>query len=789
MRSTRLLACLIATLFCAPNHSAEPENADKFWQEDLQPFLATYCYDCHSGEDAEADIDFTSYASAEDLSRERPRWNQVRGMIEIGAMPPADYDAQPSREERETIAAWIDRCVNSVDCNIVHDPGRVTMRRLNNVEYDNTLRDLLSIDFSPSQLLGFPSDGVGNGFDNQGDVLTLSALQIEKYMQAAQLVSSRAIVHDRDDLRKQERPIPALYLNDLQSARFHLTAGNYEISTQLEFQQDGKEKVSVVLLIDGVEAARWEVGDKRKTYSIDHDFNPGEHELALHYVDDPGADTKSYRRRVDVQQITIEGPKNGEPPLPESHRRLFVAYPQKATEEQQAVDVEDAAREIFRPLMRRAFRRDPTGEEVDRTVQLVNMANEQGETFENAVGLGLRSVLVSPHFLFRVENEGVVEDSETESVNDNALASRLSYFLWASMPDDELLELAQQGQLRDADVLKKQARRMLADPKSTALVNRFFGQFLGLGGLRDVTPDPRQFPQWNSKLRDSLQRETEMFCREIIDNDMPLEALLTGEFTFINPRLAEFYGLEFDGRDPSELYRSGPGLRRDSSQDRELDYLEEDHWIRVAPPEGRKGVLTQAAILTLTSNPTSTSPVKRGKWILESLLGDPPPPAPPNVPNFDETKKEHAKLTLRQQLEIHRANPSCASCHRVMDPLGLGFENFDAVGQWRDHESGQPIDAAGELADGRKFNGPNDLLALLTTRKKEIARHFAESLLTYALGRGLEPYDNCAIDEIITAVEAHDFRVSSFIEAVVVSKPFNQRRLEPEQDHVAAHPQ
>lgn len=787
MRFLRTLAFLAALALCAQNHGAEPE--DKFWQETVQPFLSTYCLDCHSGDGAEAEIDFASYTSGELLSSERPRWNQVRGMIEIGAMPPNDYDPQPSREERELLAQWIDNRINSVDCNVVHDPGRVTMRRLNSVEYDNTLRDLFGIDFSPSSILGFPSDGVGNGFDNQGDVLSLSALQIEKYMQAAQLVASRIIVHDRDALRQQERSVPALYLNDKQSVAFDSTKGQYKISARLEFQQDGKDKVTVALLIDGTEAASWEVGDKRSTHSVEQDFEPGKHELTLHYVSDPGSETKVYRRRVEVQQLTIEGPKDAEPLLPEPHRRLFVAYPQKASAGKQAISLEDAARTIFEPLMRRAFRRDLRPEEIERTIQLVKMASDQGESFENAVALGLKSVLVSPHFLFRVENEGILADDTSESVADDALASRLSYFLWASMPDDELLELAREGKLRDVSVLESQATRMLADPKSEALVSRFFGQFLGLGGLRDVTPDTKQFPQWNSKLRDALRHETELFCREIIANDLPLDAMLNGEFTFSNPRLAEFYGLEFEGRDPVELYRLGPGLRRDdASLERELDYLNEDRWIRVQPPEGRKGVLTQAAILTLTSNPTSTSPVKRGKWILESLLGDPPPPAPPNVPNFDTTKKEHADLTLRQQLEIHRANPSCASCHRVMDPLGLGFENFDALGRWRDEESGHPIDAAGELADGRKFNGPSELLALLTTRKQEIARHFAESLLTYALGRGLEPYDNCAVDEIMLAAEAQDFRVSSLIQAVVASKPFSQRRLETEATQVATQP-
>ncbi|MEZ6134494.1 MAG: DUF1588 domain-containing protein [Pirellulaceae bacterium] len=345
------------------------------------------------------------------------------------------------------------------------------------------------------------------------------------------------------------------------------------------------------------------------------------------------------------------------------------------------------------------------------------------------------------------------------------------------MPDDELLDLARDGKLRDSSTLAAQARRMLADPKSEALVARFFGQYLGLGGLNESDPDPEQFPQWNPRLAQAARRETELFCRELISQDLPISTLLNGDFTFVNPRLAELYGLPFDGRDPAELYDQGPGLRRSPNKlDRELEYQDEDRWERVALPNNRRGVLTQAAVLTLTSNPTSTSPVKRGKWILESILGDPPPPAPPNVPSFDETKKEHGDLSLRQQLEIHRTNPSCASCHRVMDPLGLGFENFDAIGQWRERDGKHPIDAAGELADGRKFNGAVELVELLGTRQHEINRHFAEKLLTYALGRGLEPYDNCAVDEIMQRAEQAEFRISSFVESIVVSEPFIHRR-------------
>ena len=779
------LSTMVAGQERTPQNQTEDEAA--FWKSELQPFLQKHCYDCHTGEDAEAGIDFKSYDSHERLASERPRWNQVRGMIEIGAMPPPDYEPLPSMEEREKIAQWIDRKVNTVDCGLIHDPGRVTMRRLNNVEYDNVLRDLLAIDFSPSALIGFPSDGVGNGFDNQGDVLTLSPLQLEKYLQAAKLVASKIIVTDRESLRDQEQDLPALFLGDRSGAKFLFADGEYEIKARLKFEDDKeKGKIPVILQVDGQEVARIEVEKKYDTFRMNHTFTAGEHELSLYFADDPGADEKQYDRRIETNYVGIVGPKYGDPALPLAHQRLFVAYP---SEEK---SVEQAALEIFQPLVRRALRRDPQPIEVQRVVNLVKLATEQGESFEQAIGIGLQSVLVSPNFLFRVEGEDpthAAADGEVSSASLNgvALASRLSFFLWASCPDDKLLDLASRGKLSKPKQLSRQTKRMLADPRSEALVTRFFGQYLGLGNLRDVDPDREQFPLWNDRLREAIQKETELFCQELISKDLPLTELLLADFTYVNPRLAELYGIEFDGRNAEDLYYDGPGFKRRPSSERRgrssgsgLDriglYQDEARWIRVATPANRKGVLTQSAVLTLTSNPTSTSPVKRGKWILENLLGDPPPPAPPNVPAFEETKKEHGDLSLREQLEIHRANPSCASCHRVMDPLGLGFENFDAIGRWRDKDGKHDIIASGELAGGRKFSGAIELVDLLKSREKEIMRNFAEKLLTYALGRGLEPYDDCAVKQIVDSAQANDYRFSAFVQAIVSSEPFSQRR-------------
>ncbi|GAB5403209.1 MAG: DUF1592 domain-containing protein [Aureliella sp.] len=763
-----------------PAVAADAAEHAEFWNNELQPFLEQYCYDCHSGDGSEADVDFEVYSAESNLAEQRPRWNQVRGMIEIGAMPPADYDPQPSREQREKIADWIDRRVNKVECGVTNDAGRVTIRRLNNVEYDNTLRDLLSIDFKPSELIGFPSDGVGNGFDNQGDVLTLAPLQMEKYLQAAEYVASRVIVQDVDVLREQEALGEKIFIGETATRKFLFANGEYSIRIRLEYGGRKNEKVPVAVLFDGKEIKRIEATGRELSREVRFDAPEGEHTIGVKFIEDKNTEAKrDYDRRVEITYIRVTGPKGGEPKLPESHLRLMVAEPDDTT------TVESAAEQVFRPFIRRAFRRDPTETDVTRVVGLVKMATDEGLSFEEAVSYGLQSVLVSPHFLFRSEKplpEGPRAedtDSEVETLSDYALATRLSYFIWASCPDDELLDLAGQGKLRDPDVIEAQVERMLLDDRASMLVERFFGQAFGLGNLTNADPSPKMFPVWNDRLRAAMLEETYRFCREILNQDMPLTALITGDFTFVNPRLAEHYGVQFEEHDPRQLYIDGPGFPvRRNGKARDGDYKYEDKWVRVDLPKGRRGILTQGSVLTLTSNPTSTSPVKRGQWILENVFGDPPPPAPPNVPNFEATQSEHENLSLREQLAIHRENPSCASCHNVMDPLGLGFEHFDAIGRWREKDGEHPIDAAGQLADGRKFDGSTELVSLIETSSAEVSRHFADKLLTYAIGRGLEPYDFCAVDDIVERAEAEDYRVSAFVKAVATSQPFRRRRTE-----------
>lgn len=783
-----LLAALAATAFFnAPTvvraqseKTAEARAAEdvKFWNEKLKPFFKKHCIDCHAGEEAEAGIDLAIVDEKTPLEKQRPRWNQVRGLVEIGAMPPPDFKDLPSMELREEIAEWINRRINTVDCGVVTDPGRVTMRRLNNKEYDNTVRDLFGVeDFAVSSIVAFPSDGVGNGFDNQGDVLTLSPLQLEKYLQAAKTIADRIITTDRESLRRQRGDGGQIRLTDKRSAKFLFADGEYEVGARMEFGDNKEQFAGVQLLIDGEAVETFEVGSERKKYEKKLPFTAGWHELAFVFHEDKNADPekRDFRRVLDIEYISMEGPKDGKPALPLEHEQLFVAHP---TDD---VTVEQAAEKIFAPLIRRAFRRQPTELEVSRVVNLVNLAKSEGESFESAVGIGLQSVLVSPHFLFRIESEPSEHKTELQPLSDDALASRLSYFLWASAPDDQLLDVAASGKLHDVEQIEAAAKRMLADKRSHSLVTEFFLQTLGIGALREVSPDGDRFPMWNDQLREAMRHETELVCGEILSSDRSLMDLLRAEFTYVNPRMAEFYGMEFEGESGENLYRKGGRTRRDGDpQKRDGRYPRESEWIRVSLPKERQGVLTHASILTLTSNPRDTSPVKRGKWILENILGDPPPAAPPNAPSFDETKKKHEGLTLRKQLEIHRENASCASCHRIMDPLGLGFENFDPVGRWREKDRDQPIDASGELATGEKFSGAKELALILTQRERQIARHFTTKLLTYALGRGIEPYDNCTVDKIMARAQQDNYRMSTIVAAIVSSDPFRLRRSNQE---------
>ncbi len=634
---------------------------------------------------------------------------------------------------------------------------------MNRAEYRNTVRDLLLVDYAPTD--DFPSDDVGYGFDNIGDVLTLPPILMERYLAAAEAIASRAIVDDNPP----KPPTKLVKLDDgsggsawkrpgrILSSQGDVTApfdfpldGTYTFRVKAFAEQAGNEPARMGVKYDGKVVKEFEVKateSKQGTFEAKIQATKGPKPIAAAFLNDfydpNNPDPKKRDRNLVIRAFEVIGPLPvGNGKLPDSHARVVFRKPKGYG------DVE-ALRAILARLAARAYRRPVTAEEVTRLLGIVVLGKLDGERVEVGLRLAVQAVLVSPHFLFRVELD---RDSSGAShfVDDFELASRLSYFLWSSMPDDELLNVALGGQLRSPGTIEQQVRRMLKDPRSKALTENFAAQWLQIRKLRDVTPDKGQFPRFDDALRASMRRETELFFDAIVKEDRSILDFLDADFTFLNDRLATHYGMSTGG---------GNEFRR------------------VTLTDGRRGgLLTQASVLTITSNPTRTSPVKRGKWVLEQLLGEAPPPPPPNVPDLKDEKGHQLTGTLRQKMEQHRTNPSCASCHAKMDPLGFGLENFDAVGAWREKEGGFPIDSSGVLPGGQAFRGPRGLREILKGKSKEFTRCLAEKLLTFALGRGLDEVDRCEVERIARAVETDGHRFSRLVLEIVRGDPFQKRK-------------
>lgn len=746
------------------------------WVNDVAPFIKKYCIDCHSGEMPEGSVDLAKFTSLEAIRSNPSLFEQVRSLIRVGAMPPKSFDEQPIAQERDRVSNWLYMALNAVDCGIPFAPPPVTVRRLNRQEYDNTIRDLFGVDLYPSREVGFVSDDVGNGFDNQGEVLSISPLVFEKYVQAAEFVTSKVVSLDPRGLQKQTFNTDPINVGQSFTASFLAAKGRYRIKTRLQFGDNQNGEVPVDIYMDDTKLDSVTVNREGKNHQWEVEVVEGAHQVRVRFVDDPDTQQKgNLNRRLTINNVVCEGPLNGgDPPYPIAHQRIMVATADDRNSPEQA------ARAIIQNILPKAYRRPVTELEVQEIVAVIQNALNQEFNLEQSVQFGLQAILLSPNFLFRMEDQGNdVDGSEqstalkgnSELVGDYELATRLSYFLWSTMPDEDLMSLASAGGLANPHLLRTQVDRMMEDAKADALVDGFFSQWLGLRNLKTVDVDDKTFPVWSEKLQAAMAEETRLFCKSLM-REGELSDVIDGNYTFVNPRLADFYGIPFEGNDAASMYINS-SVRRGRFAARKLGrYRDEDRWVKIELPEQRRGLLTQASILTLTSNPTRTSPVKRGKWVLENVLGDPPPPAPPGVPSLEKSSEGKENLTLRQQLELHRADPGCASCHKVLDPIGLGLENFDAIGRWRTMDGKSDIDSQGELADGRRFNGPRELLQHLKADRDKIAKHFASKLLTYALGRGLTRSDQCAVEAIVAYAKERNYKVSEFIYAVVTSKPF-----------------
>ena len=733
--------------------------------EKVFPLLTKYCIICHNDKKEAGGLSLEGFKTEVTALKERKLWETARQMLTSKEMPPKGK-AQPDASERKTVLEWIESGLARVNCGQDKDPGRPTIRRLNRAEYNNTIRDLVGVNFQPAD--DFPSDDVGYGFDNIGDVLSMPPILLEKYMAAAEKILDQAIVvvkpivAGKDTFRPQNfrtSGIPRirepgkrypLLTNGKVFVNFDfLHGGEYIIRARAYGEQAGKELPRLGIQVDNKTIKDFEVDAleaKANIFETRTKITAGRHDVELAFMNEFEDKPAKKGRHLFIELLEIEGPFNPIPDqLPKSHQRIMIAKPTSPA------DKDKAALKIIENFATKAYRRPVRAEESNRLLKLFKMANDQGEPFEKSVALALRAVLVSPNFLFRIEKDADPNNPrKVHPVSGYELATRLSYFLWSSMPDDELFALAGQGELHKPAVVEQQVKRMLADPKATALTENFAGQWLQLRTIATLAPDSKTYPNFDPALKSAMVRETELFFENIVKEDRSILEFLDSDYSFLNARLAKHYGVKgVNGKD----------FQRVTLTDK-----------------NRGGILTQASILTLTSNPTRTSPVKRGKWILENILGTPPPPPPPDVPELKEEKQEVLKGSLRQRMEQHRSNPACATCHQKMDPLGFGMENFDGIGGWRTLDGKFKIDSSGTLPGGEKFDGPGELRKILLGKSDLFRRNLTEKLLTYALGRGLEYYDKCALDDIVKKLKAQNDNFSTLVTAIALSEPFQKRR-------------
>jgi Protein of unknown function (DUF1588)/Protein of unknown function (DUF1587)/Protein of unknown function (DUF1585)/Protein of unknown function (DUF1592)/Protein of unknown function (DUF1595)/Planctomycete cytochrome C len=844
--------CSLIVTGSASNCLAEPKAAASRFRERVQPLLETYCYGCHGNGASEGNRAFDQFESDEALVGKIELWQAVLKNVRAGIMPPAGEE-RPNEDECRQIFDWIKSDVFNINL-AKPDPGRVTIRRLNRVEYRNTIRDLMGVDYDTSE--NFPADDTGYGFDNIGDVLSVSPLLLEKYIKAAEEITQQAVPgepyvvperrlqgeHFRGDKGETTGERLSYYKPATVFNSFYVRRkGAYRIRVEVEL--DGKfefdpGRCRVTFKADGDKLHEEEYGwsdDETRRYDFDVEWKRGARRLE--FTLQPLVSEEDRLNSLDfrIRSVVVRGPLGANQRSENKNYRRFFAKGQAPED----VDERDAyARDVIASFARRAYRRPVDDETVGRLVAIAKAVySEPDESFESGIARAMVAVLASSRFLFRTEDVAPADDDEKfPLIDEYALASRLSYFLWSSMPDDELMQLAENGELRTK--LPAQVQRMLKDERSRALVENFAGQWLrardvehseidplaamgledewgalqrefwrlreGRGGRRRNRDREREATESNDdqasaderakreeaerkeederdrirgefrrlrdlresfpyELRHAMRRETEMYFEYILREDRGLLELVDSNYTFLNERLAKHYGIQgVDGDD----------MRR----------------VELPADSPRGGLLTQGTLLVVTSNPTRTSPVKRGLYILDNILGMPPPPPPPDIPTLESAADAVTghRPTVRELQEIHRRDPLCHSCHARMDPLGLALENFNALGMWRETEQERAVDASGTLLTGEEFAGIRELKTILKNEhRRDFYRCLTEKLLTYALGRGLEYYDEHTVDQIVEQLDSREGKFSTLVTGIIESAPFQrQRRV----DEVAVSP-
>ena len=759
MRLAAVPLSLLAVASAAGQTAAPPAGFDTA----VKPILTKSCLPCHNERLASGSLNLQGLTTHASILQHRDEWERVLQKIRTGEMPPKGIPRPPSAQV-DALMGFVKEEFARADKNVRPDPGRVTARRLNRAEYTNTIRDLLGVDFRADK--EFPTDDSGHGFDNIGDVLTISPVLMEKYVDAADRIAARAIGATplpkkplEFEYHTKNRTVRRLNFSTIEATHRVDWDGEYRVIIGLPGQRsEDAAPVTLGFWMDGklLHSQQVETKPSKLVY-----FNPyseeefrvvlpeGDHTFRVGFIDDPFVKQfktakEAYNDKTNkyLNMVKFIGPfpANIEKA---SRKKILVCDPATG---------QACVEKILSTLARRAFRRPVTRNETAALMKFVALAKSEGQNVEQGLQLAIQAMLVSPHFLFRMERDPDPNDpAKVHQISQIELASRLSYFLWSSMPDEELLSLAETGKLRAAGVLDAQVKRMLADEKATAFSDNFAGQWLETRNLDSVKPDPKKFPEWGPELRDAMRTETRMLFDHILRENRPVSEFLDANYTFLNELLAKHYGI--DGV-------SGPDFRK----------------VELTTDQ-RRGVLTHASVLTVSSYPTRTSPVIRGKYVLQNIVGSPPPPPPPDVPALDE-EQAGTTASLRIQMEKHRSNAVCASCHNRMDALGFGLENYDAIGRWRTMDGKFPIDSSGTLPNGKSFKQPIDLVALLKEDLPEFSRALTEKVLTYALGRGLERYDRRTVEQINEKLLASEGRFQTLIHLVVHSLPFQSRRGE-----------
>jgi hypothetical protein len=811
------------------------------FHKEVEPVLAEYCYDCHGGGEKKGGVAFDELKSNDDILANHDLWWNALNYLRAGLMPPGSKP-RPNKEQQQIIANWIKTSVFKFNPENP-DPGRVTLRRLNRVEYRNTIRDLMGVDYNTD--VEFPADDTGYGFDDIGDVLTVPPMLLEKYVEAAKHIVAQAVPTDEKVIsesviagsrfravggagpgnqRRQQGfgqgdTFRVLAYDKPATVGASFTAehdGSYQLDMELSvkgpFEYD-PHKCRIIFKMDDQELVKKEYGwydNKAFHFQFDEKLAAGAHKLTfeLQPVNDDEEVSNALSMRID--SVTIHGPMDRKYwTRPKNFDRFFTKDAPVRPEDQRIY-----ASEILRNFASKAYRRPVDEKTVERLTALAEtIYGRPGKTVEAGIAHAMEAVIASPRFLFLMEESapGTSPADPWSQIDEYSLASRLSYFLWATMPDDELIRLAARGELRKN--LTAQVKRMLDDARSEALVDNFTGQWLqardvgsiaidaravlardngtekqlreqkaafaarqaaqaaqaalpkGTNGPdqpRPQRPDFRFAPNVNPRAaldqptRDAMRRESAMFFSGIMHDDRCIDEFIECDYTFLNERLASFYGL-------TNLDVTGPEMRR----------------VTLPPGSFRGGVLTEGTVLTVTSNPDRTSPVKRGVFVLNNILGTPPPPPPPNVPALEATENgaTNHEMTMREAMEIHRNTPLCASCHARFDPIGLCLENFNAMGMWRDKERNQPIETGGKLITGEEFHDVRELKHILATKHREdFYRCLAQKLLTYALGRGLEYYDVGTVDQIVERLDEKGGHFSALLTGIIESAPFQKQR-------------